>query len=137
MRDVISSLMGNPLSHHEKKHSNLPTINFSRALPAQESFLLMDSAENVPPRCGFSREWHFIGKPPTSLCLKKLLHLYWHCDTCFLSISNLTIYIIRLTLIRLLTPCNDPSFTLIPINGSSVKWSYLKLVCQSVLYLLI
>ena len=38
----------------------------------------------------------------------------------------LTIYIIRLTLIQLLTPCNDPSFTLMPMNGSSCKGSFLK-----------
>ena len=45
--------------------------------------------------------------------------------TKFSMASCLTIHIIRLTLIQLLTtPYSDPSFTIMPMNGSSCKWSF-------------
>ena len=86
MRDVISSLMGNPYPIMRKtEQQQSADYHFFKGPPLQESSFDGLSGKR-PSKVWISQEWHFFWKNLTSLCLKNLLHLYWHCDTCFLSI---------------------------------------------------
>ena len=78
---------GKPLSHHEKNRATaICRLSFFQGPPSSREFFWWTQRKTSLQGVDFPRVALFFGKNLSSLCLKNLLHLYWHCDTCFLSI---------------------------------------------------